>query len=190
MKPLDLFERALPSVWWLHCTNSADQWEIVGLFNFENKPEERTIDLAAIGFSTDSDVAAFEYWDQKLLGIQKGTLRLTLPPQTSRIIALRKAASRPQIVGTDLHLLQGYHELKRMDWDTRTSTLSGMCERMAGISGQLFVYVPPGYAPHFDFPLNPKSAALTRIDGRLWAYEIHFNSARQEWSIPFDVVKN
>ncbi len=40
MKPLDLFERTIPSVWHVHCRNSADEWDVVGLFNFDNQQED------------------------------------------------------------------------------------------------------------------------------------------------------
>ena len=189
MKPLDLFERAIPSVWWVHCRNAADEWEVVGLFNFENKPEQRAIDWAQIGLGSGDEASVFEFWEQKFYGIQKGQFTLTLPPQSSRILALHKTKGRPQIIGTDLQLLQGYHELKEMDWDPKSLVLSGDGERMPGISGKLFVYVPAGFGPHFDFPLGSKSAALTHIEDRLWAYEIGFDKAREHWAIPFDAAK-
>jgi hypothetical protein len=113
-------------------------------------------------------------------------LTLTLPPQTSRILAIHKLANHPQIIGTDMHLLQGYHDLTKLSWDDKSHVLSGECKRMPDVSGQLFVYVPKGFNPHFDFPLTQKSAALTHIDGQLWAHELTFTNVSQSWSIPFD----
>ena len=82
--------------------------------------------------------------------------------------------------------MQGYHELKRLDWDEKGRVLSGECERMAGINGRLFVYVPKSFAPHFEFPLNTNSAALTHIQDTLWAFEVNFRDTRHQWKIPFD----
>jgi hypothetical protein len=189
MKPLDLFDRAVPSVWWIHCRNAADEWDVVGLFNFENKPEQRAFDFAQLGLTRDDQASVFEFWEQKFLGIHKRQFTVTLPAQSSRILALHKTKGRPQIIGTDLQLLQGYHELKQMDWDEKGRVLSGDCERMPGISGKLFVYVPIGFEPHFDFPLGDRSAALTHIEDRLWAYEIQFGHVREHWVIPFDAAK-
>jgi hypothetical protein len=186
MKPLDLFDRAIPSIWQVHCKNDADDWEVVGLFNFENRPEERTVELASLGFSPGAAASVFEFWEQKFLGLHHDKLTLSLPPQTSRILAIHKLSNHPQIIGTDMHLLQGYHEIKRMVWDAKDHILSGECERMPGISGRLFVYVPKGFAPHFEFPLSEKSAALTHLDGQIWAYEINFRQSREAWKIPFD----
>ncbi len=85
-----------------------------------------------------------------------------------------------------MHLLQGYHELKRVNWDAKALTLSGEVERMPGIAGKLFIYIPPGYIPHFDFPLTESSAQLTRITERVWAHEFQFGQRRYTWTIPFD----
>ena len=34
-RPLDLFDRQMPSLWHMHCRNDAGQWDAVGVFNFE-----------------------------------------------------------------------------------------------------------------------------------------------------------
>ena len=186
MKPLDLFDRAIPSVWHIHCRNPADEWDVVGLFNFEDKPEERTVDFGSLGLSADADAAVFEFWEEKLLGFHRGKLTLTLPPQTSRILSLRKLSGHPQLIGTDLHLLQGYHELKRLAWDEKNLTLSGEFERMPGLPGKAFIYIPPNFTPHFDFPLQQTSAHLTHLAGPLWSHEFQFQNATHPWSLPFD----
>jgi hypothetical protein len=189
MKPLDLFERKIPSVWRVHCRNEADEWDVVGLFNFENKPEERTVDFAALGLPPDADATVFEFWEERFLGVHRGNFTLPMPPQSSRVLSIRRLGNHPQVIGTDMHLLQGYHELKRLGWDEKTLTLSGEVERMPGISGKVFIYVPTNYAAHFDFPLKPTSAQLTHLAGRIWAHEIQFQNARQAWAIPFDKAK-
>ena len=191
MKPLDLFEHEVPSIWHLHCRagtnrNPIDEWDVVGLFNFESKPEERTIDFASLGLSTNADTAVFEFWEEKFLGVHRGKLTITLPPQTSRVLSIRKLAKHPQLIGTDMHLLQGYHELKQLGWDENTGILAGEFKRAAGLDGKAYIYIPKGYAAHFDFPLKDTSAHLTRINEQVWAHEFRFQNARYEWQIPFD----
>ena len=85
-----------------------------------------------------------------------------------------------------MHLLQGFHELKRLGWDENTRILSGEFERAAGLDGKAYIYIPKGYAAHFDFPLKDASAHLTRINAQVWAHEFRFQNARYEWKIPFD----
>ena len=110
---------------------------------------------------------------------------MTLPPHTSRILSMRRVTGYPQMIGTDMQVLQGFHELTSMKWDDAGGTLAGRCRRAAGLHGRLFVYVPPAYQPRFDFPLRDDSAHLTHLDGALWARELEFISADLDWKIPF-----
>ena len=41
-------------------------------------------------------------------------VELTLPPESSRILAIRRVTGVPQLIGTDMHLLQGFHEVKQL----------------------------------------------------------------------------
>ncbi|MCS7305646.1 MAG: alpha-galactosidase [Thermoguttaceae bacterium] len=186
MRPLDLLERNIPSVWHLHCKTEADQWDVVGLFNFEDRPEERTVELARLGLKPDQPVVGFEFWEEKFLGVLRDRLTVVLPPQSSRIVFLRPLAGRPQLVGTNMHLLGGWHELKQLRWDDQKRVLSGRYHRAPGLEGRAFFYVPPEYQPHFEFPLNPRSARLTNVGGGLWMQEVQFQEADFDWSIPFD----
>ncbi len=189
MRPLDLFDRTIPSVWAVRCKNAAEEWHVIGLFNFENKPEERSVDFAAIGLPPDADALVFEFWEERLLGTHRKGLTLTLPPQTSRVLSLRRATGRPQVVGTDMHIAQGHHEITRLAWDDAARTLAGECRRAPGLTGRVFIHVPAGWRPHFDFPLAKTSARLTNIGGGLWAKELVFDSDRVEWTVPFDAAK-
>jgi hypothetical protein len=186
MKPLDLWERPIPSIWHLHCKNVSGQWEVVGLFNWEDQEQERTVNFADLGLAKDSQVAAVEFWESKFLGVHHDKVTLKLPPHTSRILSLRVLDGTPQVIGTDMHVFQGYHELESATWDPTKNMLHGQCRRMPGVSGKVFMYVPAGYDPHFDFPLIDASAHLTHVEGPVWAKEIEFTQASESWDVPFN----
>ena len=179
MRPVDVFDRVVPSIWQVQCKTAADEWNVVGLFNFEESPQQLTVELP------DADHAVFEFWDQKFQGVHRKQFAMTLAPHTSRVVSIRKLSGVPQVIGSDMHLLQGYHELTSVKWDEASSTLSGSCRRAAGLEGKLVVYVPPAYEPKFDFPLRNESAHLTHIDGPIWARELSFDRDVADWSIPF-----
>jgi alpha-galactosidase len=185
MRPIDLFDREVPSIWHLHCRNDAGEWETVGLFNFEDSPQPRTVDFAALGLEPDKPQAIFEFWEQKFLGVERGKFTMTLAPHTSRILSIRRLTGSPQVIGTDMHVLQGVHELLNTKWDAASAALSGRCRRAAGLRGRVFIYVPDAYSPRFDFPLRPESAHLTHLDGPLWARELEFDSTEVDWTVPF-----
>jgi alpha-galactosidase len=189
MRPLDLFERDVPSVWHIKVRSRAGAWEVVGLFNFDNTPAPRAIQFDQLGLEANSEYTVFEFWEQQFLGVRKGGLELTLPPQSSRILAIRKLTGIPQLVGTDMHLLQGCHEVKQLDWDAGRGVLHGAFERAPGVAGKAFFYLPPGYYPKFDFPMSPASARLTHVEGPLWMQEIEFTDREFSWTIPFETPK-
>jgi len=186
MRPLDLLDREIPSLWHIPCRKEVGQWHVVGLFNWEDRPEERTVDPGTLGLPTDADLAVLEFWTRQWLGLRRGPIAMTLPPQTSRILLIRPVEKHPMVVGTDMHLLGGWHELTRLAWNAQARTLSGECRRAAGLSGRVYVYVPPGWRPHFEFPLSAASARLTNLGRDLWAYEVEFTADACAWSVPFD----
>lgn len=186
MRPLDLLERDVPSVWHLKVKNDADAWEVVGLFNFDKTAASRTVRFEQLGLDPKTDYAVFEFWEEKFLGVLKGGVELVLPSESSRIVSIRKLTGAPQLIGTDMHLLQGYHELKQLKWDPQQNLLSGRHRRAPGLTGKAFIYLPAGYSPKFEFPLSPASARLTHVEDRLWMQEIEFRAAEVEWAIPFD----
>ncbi|HEY5913019.1 MAG TPA: glycoside hydrolase family 36 protein [Verrucomicrobiae bacterium] len=189
MRPLDLFERDLPSIWHLRATNSAESWDVVGFFNLNPQPERRAIRFEQLGLNPNAEYLAFEFWEEKFLGRLKTGLDLLLPPESSRIVSIRPVASRPRLIGTDMHVLQGVHEIRRLQWDAATGALSGLYHRMPGITGKAFFYLPKGWYPKFDFPLSPASARLTHLDGPIWMQEIEFAEADFGWTLPFEPPK-
>lgn len=188
MRPVDLFERDIPSVWHIKAKNAADAWDVVGLFNFNDKAETRGVRFEQLGLDAKADYAVFEFWEEKFLGVLKNGVELSLPPESSRILSVRRVTGQPQLIGTDMHLLQGFHELKQLRWDEQQLALSGGFQRMPGLHSKAFFYLPAGFAPKFEFPLSPRSARLTHVSGNLWMQEIEFNESSYTWSLPFEKV--
>jgi len=184
-KPLDLFERELPSLWHIHCKKDFDAWDVVGVFNFEDRPQQRTIEFSRLGLPAGTKVAAFEFWESRLLGWVQDRISLTLPPQTSRILILRRLGDRPQVIATDMHLLAGYHEIQRLAWDESRWVLSGRYHRAPGLPGRAFLHVPAGYHPRPDGIRG--ATALKELGDGLWVQTVEFKEADLEWSILFDV---
>ncbi len=95
-RPLDLFERELSSLWHMHCKNDAGAWDVVGLFNFEDQPQTRSVELSSLGLPVDAEVAVFEFWEETFLGLQRRSVSLTLAPRTARILLIHRLSTRPR----------------------------------------------------------------------------------------------
>jgi hypothetical protein len=189
MRPLDIFERDIPSIWHIKMTNAVETWDVVGFFNFTAKPELRKIRFEQLGLDTQAEYFAFEFWEEKYLGCFKNGLELMLPPESSRIVSIRRQVGHPQLIGTDMHLLQGWHEIRDLQWSAGKNMLSGIYHRAPGMVGKAFFYLPEGWNPKFDFPLSPASAQLTHVEGPIWMQEINFSDADFKWAIPFEPLK-
>lgn len=186
MRPIDLLERDIPSVWHLAVRKEEDSWDVVGLFNFSEREESREVSFERLGLDPESAYAVFEFWEERFLGIRRGGIEVRVPPEACRVLSVRRALDRPQLVGTDMHLLQGYHDLAELRWDAEAGVLSGLWRRAPGEEGKAFFLVPEGWEPRFDFPLSSASARLTRVGGLLWMQELTFREAEVRWSIPFE----
>ncbi len=111
---------------------------------------------------------AFEFWEEKFLGVHKDRITLTLAPRTARIVLIHRRPSRPQVIATNMHVLGGYHEIGRMAWDQERRVLSGQYRRAPGLEGRAYVYVPDGYRPLPDGPQAKGFVRLGQIDKNLW----------------------
>lgn len=186
MRPLDLFERSIPSLWHVHCKTRVDEWDVVGVFNFEDEPQDFRIDLDRLGIGKADKAAVFEFWNERFLGVKQGQFDVHLTPRETQIIVIRKVIPRPFLVGTDMHALAGYHELVEMRWDEQATTLSGRYRRAPGMQGRAYFYVAPdAYEPRGSFPLSEQAAKLTNLGNGLWMQEIPFVGPEVSWSIPF-----
>lgn len=185
-RPLDLFDRANPSLWHMNCKNEAGRWDAVRLFNFENQPQERTVEFSALGLPSGTEVVVFEFWEEKYLGAHKDRVTLTLAPGTARILLIHPKPKQPQVIATNMHLLGGYHEIKHLAWDEKQLTLSGTYERAPGLEGKAYLYLPDGYRPLTNSPGLRGLRNLVKIDENLWVQEIQFQNAQVEWAVPFE----
>jgi hypothetical protein len=188
-RPLDLFDRQWPSLWHTHCKNASDAWDVVGLFNFEDQPEERTVELRDLGFRPDEQAVAFEFWTEKLLGVQKGRVSLTLLPHTARALIIHRLPTRPQLIATNMHMLGGYHEIRRLTWNEQQTTLSGRFRRAAGLEGKAFLYVPDGYRVLSGSSLSEGMAGAKQLDRELWQLDIEFKNSEVDWTVGFERAK-
>jgi len=83
-RPLDLFDREFPSVWWgTHRRTGA--W-VLGLFNFADVPEPRMADLKPI--RNGKGIAIRDHWTGRAIGHLSDTYVETVAPHSARLLDL------------------------------------------------------------------------------------------------------
>ncbi len=89
------------------------------------------------------------------------------------------------MIATNMHLLGGYHEIKRMAWDDERLVLSGEYERAAGLEGKVYFHVPDNFRPLPHAHGAKGSSRWVPIGKNLWRQEVQFQGSRLEWAMPF-----
>jgi hypothetical protein len=144
-RSVDLFDVNQPAINSLHIDNGNNDYWVVSVTNWTDDKQERDLDLIKAGLDTDQEYFAFEFWEQDYFGEVSNNIKLDLKPRSSQVVSFRKKLDRPQIIGTDRHILQGAVELENIEWDTKSKQISG---KLLGAREHLFnviVHVPEGY---------------------------------------------
>ncbi len=106
--------------------------DVIGLFNWDDKPWQVDYPLDRIGLPEAKRYVAFDFWGNRLLPPIEGRLKVTLPPTSCMILAVRPEADHPQVISTSRHVTQGMVDLLEEKWDAATKTLSGRSRVVAG----------------------------------------------------------
>lgn len=100
---------------------SAKPWgtsDVVGLFNYDGRPAQKTLDLARLPLAA-GEVHVFDYWRSEYLGRHKRSDRLTfsMAPFEGKLFSLTPAVGdQPALISTSRHLTQGALDLEKLSW--------------------------------------------------------------------------
>ncbi len=131
-RPVDLFDRPLPSIWLLSDPRKDGPRDIVALYNWGNQPETFSETLERIGLDPETEYQAFNYWENQVAGPFTNQLACTVPAHSCAILALRPVASHPQVLSTSRHVTQGVVDLAEERWNNSRDTLQGRSLVVAG----------------------------------------------------------
>jgi alpha-galactosidase len=134
----DLMTADVPSVALVEVRRPFESWWLLGAFNPTGRRRTLTVELPPGRWH------AFELWERRYHGERKGTLRLgDVPAHGVRLLALRRARARPQLLGSTFHISMGGREVEGSRY--RRDTLSVALRPVAKQAGELFLHVPAGY---------------------------------------------
>ncbi|MHB8955456.1 MAG: hypothetical protein ACYC4U_20980 [Pirellulaceae bacterium] len=122
------------------------------------------------------------------LGSHTEQVTVTLAPRTARIVLIRPLPTHPQLIGTNMHVLGGYHEVTRLAWDETQLLLKGQYQRAPGLAGKSYFYVPDRYRPIPDASSTRGSGRLTHATENLWIQKVEFEKTDLDWSLSFERV--
>lgn len=181
IRPMELYaldEKHRPDIFVLKVDKSqVGQWDIAALFNW-SETEERVIELtpARLGWQ-EKEWLCVDYWQGEVLHKGAGTVKIVLPPKTSRLLSCWKLENRPVFTGTNRHITQGGIDMEWLDWEEETLTLSGVSQVVGGDPYEIRIHVPANY--------QPEECAL-RTDGGLMKLMLHREQNESvRWKVKF-----
>lgn len=177
-----------PGTW---IVEGAPGWWTVVLVNWDDEPRTVEQGLAALGIAAPR-VTAYDVWTEKPMTDVQQTLTATIPPHSTLTVALRTIArpTRPQIIGTTRHVVQGAVDIRAENWDAATRTLSAQSVNLDGRPYAVTIDVPRGLRARTC--KSSVACTLTRLDSGHAVLEFPpaapspaATSADLDWSVTF-----
>ncbi len=129
-RPVDAFDKMLPSIWIATDKKSGTSRNILGLFNWEASTQKIGTTLSRAGLKDNARYYAFDFWENKPLSDIKGSFEWELPSESCKVIAVREKSDHPVLVSTSQHITQGMIDVLKEEW--KAGSLLGTSKIIAG----------------------------------------------------------
>ncbi len=186
-RPLDLFEAAepdSPKLFHLKVRTAWDTWDVLAVFNYGNEIARHRVPLAKMGLDPASGYLVWDFWNERPLGRQTGSLDIEVAPKSVKVLRLSRERLHPWVMSTDMHVRQGQAEILDCRWDAAARTLTLRASRAGRHPGNVFVRAPAGMSV-----ANPQGLWLAK-DGSDQALLIRvafsFSQVAEEKTIRFN----
>lgn len=159
-RPLDLFEKPepdWPEKFHLKVRRHWDEWDLVAVFNYRARPLQEKIEFDRLGLDANAAYVAWDFWNERYLGVHRGSLEVSLPARSVRLLRISRERAHPWVIGTDMHVRQGQAEIEQVSWEEQAGRLVIVATRPRGYRGVVFVRAPAGFAAK-----NPRGLYLAR----------------------------
>jgi hypothetical protein len=143
--------------------------------------------VGQLGLRAGEKHVAFDFWNQKLLGVVSEQISAEIEGHDTRVLLLHPLLNRPQLVGISRHIT-GAFSIQDLSWDAATRTLHGLSELVPEDPYTLFIHLPAGAwsdaKPSASTLGNPIPVRQEKIGNLL---SVHFQSPKSPvaWQISF-----
>lgn len=161
-RPVDLFENEPPRIWLLTDDRKQPRRDVIGLFNWTSEPIQIDVPVERVGLPGNGPFIAFDYWAGEFFPAFEGRLRVTLPKESCKVLAVRRAEDFPQLISTSRHVTQGIVDVMEEKWHPDSKELTGRSKVVANDPYEMRVTVPgmtQGTAPAASVEISPEDRA-------------------------------
>ncbi|MGE5645286.1 MAG: alpha-galactosidase [Acidobacteriota bacterium] len=140
----DYYVHNYPEILDLKVNAKAGVYDVVGFTNWRSAPAARKVSFAEkLGLKAGAPYLAFDYWQQKFLGVYKDGMEIAIEPHDTRVVLLHPALGRPQLIGLSRHIT-GAYSIEDQSWDAAQQALRGVSSTVPGDPYTLWFYIPDG----------------------------------------------
>jgi hypothetical protein len=163
--PLDLFSRGTdsrdttfrkmladsyihnyPEILDLKVNEKSGTYDVAGFINWRSEAVNPKISLRdKLGLDASASYVAFDFWNQKVLGVFSDEIAIDIEPHDTRVVAIHPVLARPQLIGNSRHIT-GAYSIVDQEWDPSKDKLSGTSETVPDQPYSLWFYVPKGFS--------------------------------------------
>ena len=146
-RPLDAFTRqdGIPHIYDLAIDKT---WHQLAFYNPDVKTNGtigvdlgKDSSLGGMGLNSKRSYYVYDFWNDAFLGKfpGNGKLEQTLRPGEVRMMSVHEVAKHPQFISSNRHVMQGYVDVVKTDWDPATRTLTGTSKVVGGDTYKLVI---------------------------------------------------
>jgi hypothetical protein len=119
IRPIDLFPSERDKrIWDLKVNHLGRQYDVVGVFNFDETSTELThLKWADLGLPTDRRLHVFDFWNGDYLGAWEAGMVIDMLPMSCRVLTLLPGNGQIQLISTNRHITQGWIDLKTLNYN-------------------------------------------------------------------------
>jgi len=147
-KPADLFERVgndHSRILKLAVDTKWESYMLAGVYNTDEGPCGLTLDFGRLGLDPEKKYVVYDFWNEEYCGVFKGGYPCTLPPESCKLYRIAEKRPYPWLLSTDMHIQQGFCEVKDVAWDPDNLRLILSVTRPVGERGNVYILLPRDY---------------------------------------------
>ena len=145
---IGFYDDDYPQIWDLKVNASFESWNVVGIFNWSDEPQDISFDFEQLGLSPSNSFLVHEFWSKEYIGeFQQNVTLLDMSPRSVKLLGVREMKDVPQLLSTDAHFTQGGIEILSAGWDARSQSFLIVYRNSRAGASSLFIHVPDDYVP-------------------------------------------
>jgi hypothetical protein len=163
-------------------------YDVAGLTNWRSWSTTRELAFAdKLGLNPNASYVVFDFWEQKLLGVFKRKMGVTIGPHDTRVLLIHPMLDRPQLVGTSRHIT-GAYSIRALSWNAASNRLRGTSETVPGADYSLWFYIPAGYTVSHVHGSSPGTSEISvhhELNGNSLMVSFPGQARTVDWEVEF-----